>query len=264
MALDDRMLARARSFGSVADAYDRLRPGYPEPLFEELLGYARGTLGEVLEIGAGTGKATLRLLTHGLDVVAVEPSAEMARLLRDRAAASGLADRLEVVVGSFEDFGTTRQFGVVAAAQSFHWVDPSTRWQRLAAVLRPGGSAGLFWNAWMLDPAVHEHDTIRRVFDGHGHGLSPDVVPFEVDDSPPDGMADVPALVDFQVRRYDRAWSLDTADYLGLLATTSQFAVLDDAARTAILTPLGDVLGPSTHLVLRTELLLVRRARSPR
>lgn len=258
MALDDRMLARARSFGSVADAYERRRPGYPPSLFEDLFAYAQRPVVDVLEIGAGTGKATLPLLARGVGVVALEPAPEMALVLRDRAAAAGLGDRLEVVVGSFEDFGAARRFALVVAAQSFHWVDPATRWQRLADALLPGGSAGLFWNAWMLDPAAHDHDMVRHIFDEHGHGLRPDVVPFEADDTPPDGMDQVPALGDVQVRRYDWSWDLETADYLGLLATTSQFAVLDDAPRAAILT----TLGPSTQLVLRTEMTLARRAES--
>ena len=46
--------ARARSFGRVADAYDRIRPGYPSALFDDLLAYA-GPVGRVLEVGAGTG-----------------------------------------------------------------------------------------------------------------------------------------------------------------------------------------------------------------
>jgi len=115
--------------------------------------------------------------------------------------------------------------------------------------------------SWQLDPSVHDHAAVRRVFDESGPDLRPDVVPFVVDDRPPDGLSAVPELVDFEVRRYDRAWLLDTADYLSLLATTSQFAVLDDEHRARILQPLGRILGPRTHLLVRTELMLVRRDR---
>ena len=58
-------------------------------------------------------------------------------------------------------------------------------------MLQPGGAAGLFWNAWMLDPAVHDHDGVRRIYAERGSGLRPDVVPFELDDNPPDGMDQV-------------------------------------------------------------------------
>lgn len=258
MSLDEQMLARSRSFGSVAAAYERLRPGYPEALFDDLLAHVTGAP-LVLEIGAGTGKATFTLLERGLDVVALEPSLEMAELLRERAAGAGLDDRLRIELATFEEIDPELRFEVVVAAQSFHWVDPATRWQRLADVLQPGGTAGLFWNAWMLDPAVHDHDEIRRTYAERGPGLRPDVVPFELDDNPPDGMDQVPALVDFQVRRYEWTWTLDTPDYLDLLATTSQYAVLDDELRETIRGALGDALGPRAHLLLSTELMLVRR-----
>ncbi|MFT4110543.1 class I SAM-dependent methyltransferase [Propionicimonas sp.] len=263
MALDDRMAERSRSFGPLAEDYDRLRPGFPEQLFTDLLASAHDMPREVLEIGAGTGKATVPLLARGLDVTAVEPSPEMARVLLERAREAGVADRLDVVVAPFEEFRPERRFGIVVAAQSFHWVDPSTRWQRLADVLLPGGSAGLFWNAWMLDPQRHDHGAIRRVFEAEGTGLRPDVVPFASDDRPPEGMEEVPELVDFRVRRYQRTWALATSDYLALLATTSQFAVLDEGARATILTALGASLGSGVELRLQTELSLLTRRPDP-
>lgn len=256
-----RTAARAQSFGPHAEAYDRLRPGYPEALFDDVLRYAGAVTSAALEIGAGTGKATLRLLERGLDVVAVEPSEPMAEVLRERAAGAGPTGHLTIRPGTFEEFVPARPFGLVVAAQSFHWVEPSTRWRRLSDVLAPGGAAALFWNAWQLDPSAHDHAAVRRVFDASGPDLRPDVVPFVVDDRPPDGLSAVPELVDFEVRRYDRAWILDTADYLSLLATTSQFAVLDDEHRARILQPLGRILGRRTHLLVRTELMLLRRDR---
>jgi hypothetical protein len=43
-------------FGEVADDYDRIRPGYPGQLVDDVP--AAAGPGPVLEVGAGTGKAT--------------------------------------------------------------------------------------------------------------------------------------------------------------------------------------------------------------
>jgi hypothetical protein len=50
--------ARRLAFGSVAELYDRSRPSYPPALVDDVLGLV-GVAPRVLEVGAGTGKATV-------------------------------------------------------------------------------------------------------------------------------------------------------------------------------------------------------------
>lgn len=73
----------ASTFDSVAQRYERARPGYPAEMFDELAALA-GLDGSarVLEIGPGTGKATRGLLRRGWSVVAVEPGAQLAAVAR--------------------------------------------------------------------------------------------------------------------------------------------------------------------------------------
>ncbi|MFI9363325.1 hypothetical protein ACIG5E_20055 [Kitasatospora sp. NPDC053057] len=52
------MPERALSFGTVADAYERYRPGYPAKLFDLVAQYAGRPVRSALEVDAGTGKAT--------------------------------------------------------------------------------------------------------------------------------------------------------------------------------------------------------------
>jgi protein-L-isoaspartate O-methyltransferase len=74
----DRQRLRA-AFNQAAELYDRARPGYPPALFDDLA--ERAGIGpgcRVLEIGPGTGQATLPLAERGCQVVAVELGAELA------------------------------------------------------------------------------------------------------------------------------------------------------------------------------------------
>ncbi|MGH3525171.1 MAG: class I SAM-dependent methyltransferase, partial [Mycobacterium sp.] len=70
---------RSLSFGSQAAAYERGRPSYPPEAIDWLLPPGAR---DVLDLGAGTGKLTTRLVERGLDVMAVDPIAEMLEVLR--------------------------------------------------------------------------------------------------------------------------------------------------------------------------------------
>ena len=68
----------------------------------------------------------------------------MAALARANLAAFPLA---EVLQTSFEDWQPPpHSYGLVYAAQSWHWVSPEARYVKADLVLRPGGTLALFWN----------------------------------------------------------------------------------------------------------------------
>ncbi len=72
------------SFDAIAEAYHRARPEYPQEIFHRILEYAklRHFPADVLEIGAGTGKATRPLAMLGHRLLCLEPGANLARLAR--------------------------------------------------------------------------------------------------------------------------------------------------------------------------------------
>ncbi len=142
--MTDRGVTREQGlvFGEVADEYDRARPSYPAALFEAVIGHGALRPGDpALEIGAGTGKATIGFTSRGLVVHALEPSGGMARVLR--------AKGVEVDERTFEEWSAGAhpgRFRLVYAAQAWHWVRAADRYERAATVLAPGGTLALFWN----------------------------------------------------------------------------------------------------------------------
>lgn len=137
--MDDEILRHARSFGSVAEAYDRGRPSFPREAAAWLVGREAAV---VLEVGAGTGKLTQQLVALGHDVHATEPDPEMLAVLQ-RDLPETRATR-----ASAEDLPVPdRSFDVVVAAQSFHWFDHERALAEFARVLRPGGHVALVWNS---------------------------------------------------------------------------------------------------------------------
>ena len=129
---------RSLSFGSEAAAYERGRPSYPPEAIDWLL--PNGAR-DVLDLGAGTGKLTTRLVERGLDVVAVDPIAEMLEVLR------GALPATPALLGTAEQIPLSdNSVDAVLVAQAWHWFDLKRAVAEVARVLRPGGRLGLVWN----------------------------------------------------------------------------------------------------------------------
>jgi SAM-dependent methyltransferase len=144
-----------RVFNEVPELYDKVRPGYPDELFADLVTITGMTdKSSVLEVGCGTGQATRALATRAGSVTAVEPGAAMAALARERLTALG---NVTVEMSMFEDWDDRgARFDVLVAASSWHWVDPSIGWRRAHDVLRPGGWMALLGNVVVRRPGEPE------------------------------------------------------------------------------------------------------------
>ena len=148
---------RRTSFGGAvrAAAYDSFRPGYPAEAARWLLGDPADPL-DVLDLGAGTGLLTRRLVEDGHRVVAVDPSETMLARL------AGRSPHVRIAVGTGEEIPLDdASVDAVTVAHAWHWFDVPRAAGEIARVLRPGGLLGVVWN--VRDgtvPWVHELDEI--------------------------------------------------------------------------------------------------------
>jgi SAM-dependent methyltransferase len=128
-----------RTFADAAELYDRMRPRYPDRLLTDLAVTAGLTAGaHVLEIGCGTGQATVALAQRGYAIVAVELSGALAAL-----AARNVAPfpRVRIVTADFDEWPVpVARFDLVASFTAWHWLDPELRMAKAADALRVGGT----------------------------------------------------------------------------------------------------------------------------
>lgn len=173
------------AFGHNPIGYDAVRPPYPEAVFSLLR--EQGALfpgATTLEIGAGNGLATRRLLALGATPMTVlEPDSRFAPLLQ--ALPKPAQGDYHIIHSAFEEVGfCAATFDLVVSATAFHWLEPTTRVEKLWQVLKPGGYVALFWNTFQdLTKADPFHEATARLFGGVSTSPSnrPNEIPFALD-----------------------------------------------------------------------------------
>ncbi|MEU6627547.1 class I SAM-dependent methyltransferase [Streptomyces parvus] len=233
-----RRVLLSRTFDDDAELYDRARPGYPPELYGDLADLAGAVPGSrVLEIGCGTGQATVPLAGRGCRITAVEAGPRMAAIARRNLAESPAA---EVVTAAFESWPLPAEpFDVVLAATAFHWIDPAVRVPRAAEALRPGGALAVVRSQHVMGGTEEFFVEVQRCYERFDPATPPGLRPpaaDEVDNS--DHAEEVARSGRFGrtvFRRYERDLTYTTAEYLDVLRTYSGHRALPEAARSGLL-----------------------------
>lgn len=252
---------RALSFGAVAQAYERYRPGYPDALFETVAAYAGEPLRTALEIGAGTGKATRLFAAHGVRVTATDPDPAMLAELRRAVPATGVRS----VQAAFEDLDALagETYGLVYAAAALHWTRPEGRWPRVAALLEPRGVFASFGGPVQLaDPAVEEAVRAARApFLESDDVASPDGTgPEEEMQWPGTELQRSELFRDVRQEVVERRLTVTALDYIGHLSTISAYLQLPEAVREQVYEAIAQVLPETVELDAEITVHLARRS----
>ncbi len=250
------MTDRAVSFGSVASAYEKFRPGYPDELVDKVLAYAGRPVRTALEIGAGTGKATRLFAGHGIAVTATDPDADMLTELRKH-----VPTRVATVLAAFEDLPRTPVYDLVFAAASLHWTKPHDRWSRVAAMLKSDGIFASFGG----QVHVSDSNVEQAVYAARSPFLADDEVP-SPDGTPADSpmqwpgteLAESDRFTDVRQSSIERRMTTSARDYVGHLSTISAYLELPEPVREHVLDRILHVLPERVTLIADITLHLAR------
>ncbi len=253
------------AFGRVAELYDRARPSYPASVVDAVIDFgALRAPARILEIGAGTGKATALFAERGLGVVALEPSADMARVAR---ANCERYPSVEIVQREFESWRPAEPLAACLSAQAWHWIAPEVRYERAHAALVPGGMLAAIWTFpdW-------ERCALRGSISAAYHNGAPQLeadFPMHPDSRPTrlagdwDGEIRAGGLfTDPIVRTFPWSQRYSSAQYGELLQTHQDHILLGDDDRTRLLSAVAgaiDQAGGTLTMRFVTHVCLARR-----
>ena len=224
------------TFDTVADTYDKFRPGYPAELYRAIFDYLPlDDSSRAVEVGIGAGQATLPILKTGCSVLAAELGERFSALCREKFAAY---PRFSVQTGKFEEMiFPDNSYDLVYAASCFHWIPEEIGYRKVFSMLKSGCAFARFANHPFRDinrpdltAAIDE--LYRKYYDAYHGRVSSAPKEYTADDAQARaelalqyGFTDVKSFLFRRVRAF-------TADeYVSLLSTYSDHIAMDDAHR---------------------------------
>lgn len=251
------MVELRRTFDRSASDYDAIRPSYPAELFDEIVSTsAIPPEGRILEVGCGTGQATLPFAARGYAMLCLDIGAKLAAIAAQRCAPY---PQVSFEIIPFEEWQPEgRAFDLLISATAFHWVPPEIGYPKAAQVLKDAGYIALFWN-YHPEPYTGFFERVQSVYQR--------VVPEWP--SPRTGAVEerIKAIettingtglfTPAQIKRYE--WSLDytTAEYVRLLNTYSPHLSLPEERRKRLCQEIGELIESEFHGIVTKPYLTV-------
>jgi SAM-dependent methyltransferase len=175
------------------------------------------------------------MVARGWSVTAVELSPDLAGVLRRK------LPQVEVVVADFDTWELpAADFDLVLSATAFHWLDPATRLQRCAQVLRPGGALTVVSTHHVAGGSSQFFVDVQSCYERFTDAASEGGLP-AADDVPADpaGLAESGLFESSEFRRYVRDVDYSTAEYLELLSSYSDHRALTTQRRDGLYDCIG-------------------------
>lgn len=219
-------------FDKAADYYDKFRPGYPKEIIKTLIDHSQLTNeSKVLEIGAGSGKATDYFKDYGFSIRCIEPGENLVKIgqmkYRDY-------PNIKYECGRFEELEmASENYDVIFAAQSFHWIPQPVGFQKCAEMLKKGGYLAPFWNMYLTLDNEADNELIKL---SHKYGGFADFVSEEqcenrinsiVNGIKESGLFESPSV-------YKHFWKQEytAKEYYGFVLTGNRFIQLPDKVKS--------------------------------
>lgn len=251
------------TFHTVAEEYNRWRPGYVPELYQDLFAYKPlNKSSSALEIGIGTGQATAPVLETGCALTAVELGDSLAEIARRK---FSRYPRFTVIHTAFQAYARPDEsFDLIYAAGSFHWIPEEIGYPKVYRMLKRGGAFARF--------AVHPYyrkgnepmyTDIQKVYAAYMPRSSPSDEYTEEDARKRAAIGSKYGFTDVSYRLYRRTREYTAQEYTALIATYSDHIALEESKREGLLKGIREAIekhGGIIRLHDTIDLELMRKA----
>lgn len=235
------------TFDTAASAYNKMRPGYVDELYQVLFEYIPiDEASHVVEVGSGAGQATAPVLKKGCQLTAVEYGEQFSALLCEKFKEyTGFS----VLTGKFEDMEfEANKYDLVFSATAFHWVPEEIGYKKVYSMLKPGGAFARFANHPNRDkgnPALaNEIDTIYDEYYHKFHNTKQKKQTEYTEEQAKELaiVAEKYGFIDIRYELFHRERVFTAREYIELLGTYSDHIAIDEAIREKFFAKIEDTI----------------------
>jgi len=224
------------TFDTVTDIYEKIRPGYVKELYEMIFKYIPiGDSSKVVEIGIGSGQATLPILKTGCNLTAVECGEHFAKMCKEKFKSYS---NFSIVTDKFENVDFEKlAYDLVYSASAFHWIPEEIGYSKVYSMLKKGGVFACFTNHPYRDkgnPALAEEiDKIYANYYYKFHNIKPKILQEYTEDDAKNKafIAEKYGFTDIRYALFFRTRVFSAQEYITLLNTYSDHIAIEETVR---------------------------------
>jgi len=253
------------SFNEAATEYDKLRPTYVPELYNDIIAYSGlNENNHVLEIGIGTGQATLPILNTNCKLIAIELGSELAERAQSNFAQY---KNFEVKNMAFEDYNCPNNtFDMVYSASAFHWIPEELGYSKVFNLLKSGGTFARFAIHPYKDKGNEPlHIAIQKVYAKYMPQIANKLRGeySETDAQSVSNLATKYGFVDSAYKLYHRIRTFNANDYGTLISTYSDHRALGEAGLTSLVSEINEAINNHGGVINIYDTLSLNLARKP-
>ena len=212
-------------FDASALEYDRYRPAYPEETISDIVALSKiGPASRLLEIGCGTGKATVQFASRGFSIDCVDPGRNLVAFASTQC--RKWRKKISFTVDTFENVELRpHSYDLIFSAHAFHWVRPTVRLKKANTMLSHNGSLALFYN-YPGRPKGKLHEKLATVITKESRGK---LTLWNYDEEVKRWAEEIRRcrlFTHLKVRTYKWVQKYTAEEYVGLFRTYSDFLSL--------------------------------------
>ena len=268
MATDNRK-ELGGTFDTAVSLYEKMRPGYVDELYKAIFDYVSiDENSSVVEVGSGSGQATLPILKTGCALTAVEYGENFSTLLKDKFKEFS---KFKVLTGKFEDVELEKDaYDLIFSATAFHWVPEEIGYPKVYSMLKEGGAFARFANRprnSKNDPELAEE--IDAIYNDHYnkyYGVKPGTKAWFTEDTARE-ISQIPGkygFTDITYHLFHRERVFTAKEYIQLLGTYSDHIAIEESIRKVFFSRIEEAILRHGGTITISDTLDLELARKPR
>ncbi|WP_432667475.1 class I SAM-dependent methyltransferase [Wukongibacter baidiensis] len=252
------------TFNTVYKEYDKWRPTYVKELYEDIFAYKKiNSSSKAVEIGIGTGQATLPILETGCYLTAVEYGDKLSIYAKQKFTCYR---KFDVVNVKFEDFECEdNSLDLIYSASAFHWIPEEIGYTKVFNLLKSGGVFARFANHPYKDKSRSGmHEALQKVYDVYMPGVLGSEKEYSEENAKNRAkIANKYGFIDTDYKMYYRTRTFTSDEYILLLGTYSDHVAIEEKKRKKFFTEIKNTIDELGGLITIYDTIDLELARKP-